>query len=53
MFGTELLLADRQGTLEDRFRACEIALFPKQPPEVIEARCRIGMLGTEDLFRDR
>jgi hypothetical protein len=38
---------DRRRTLEKRPRPRKIALLPKQVGEVVEARCRIRMLGAE------
>ena len=49
----ERLLADRQRALEQRPRAGEIALGPKQAGEVVEAQRRIRVFGAERLLSDR
>ena len=53
MLGTEYLLADRQSSLAERYRARKVALFLKQEGEEVDALCRSGMLGAEHLLLDR
>ncbi|TPV97792.1 MAG: hypothetical protein USCAAHI_02780 [Beijerinckiaceae bacterium] len=53
MLAAKCLLADRQRTLMKRPRPGEVALVSKQTREIVEARRRRGMLGTERLLIDR
>ena len=50
--GPSAFSIDRQRPLEERPRAGEIALVPKQEGEVVEARGGQGVLGAERLLVD-
>ena len=52
MLRAEHLLADRQRALEERPRPGKVTLGVEQAGEVVEAPCRIGMLGAERLLAD-
>jgi hypothetical protein len=53
MLGAEHFLADRQRALYERPRSGKVPLAVKLISEVIEARCRIGVLGADRLIVDR
>ena len=44
--GTEHFLADRQRAFQERPRPGKVTLGLEQPSEVVQAPCRIGMLGS-------
>jgi hypothetical protein len=52
MIGVESLFADRQRTLEEWPRLCQVALVMQQPGEVTEAKLRDGMLRTKRFLAD-